>query len=76
MSAMSAAVRGALGISLRTFIFAYILQGKGETRIFSLDNSYFSKGSSADDSQQSEVVEVYYVANMNSSARHTKSNEP
>lgn len=41
----------ALRIGSRTFIFTYILQGEGETRIFSLDNPYFSKGTSANDSQ-------------------------
>lgn len=35
---------------LRTFIFANILQSKRQIGVFSFDNAYFAKGSSADDS--------------------------
>lgn len=63
MSRMSATMPGAdfagLWVGLRTFIFADILQGKREIGVFSFDNADFAKGSSADDSQQSKVVEVY-----------------
>lgn len=50
MSAITVAEPTELAIELRTFIFAYILQGEGETGVFPLDNSDFSKSSSADDS--------------------------
>lgn len=63
MSTMSATMPGAdfagLWVGLRTFIFADIFQGKRQIGVFSFDDAYFAKGSSADDSQQSKVVEVY-----------------
>lgn len=63
MSTMSATMPGAdfagLWVGLRTFIFADILQCKRQVGVFSFNDAYFAKGSSADDSQQSKVVEVY-----------------
>lgn len=50
-----------LWVGLRTFIFADILQGKRQVGVFPFNDAYFAKGSSADDSQQSKVVEVYYL---------------
>lgn len=43
-----------------TFIFANVFQGERETGIFALDDSNFAKGSFADDTKQSKVVEVHY----------------
>lgn len=36
---------------MRTFIFADVLEGKGEASVFSLDDSDLAKSTSADDSQ-------------------------
>ena len=41
----------------RTFIFAYVLERKGETCVFALDNAHLAECALADDSQQPEVVE-------------------
>lgn len=43
----------------RTFIFSYVLERKGEARVFALDNAHFTECALANDSQQPEVVEVY-----------------
>lgn len=63
MSTMSATMPGAglagEGPGVRTFIFAYILQGKRKIGVFSFNDAYFAKSSSADDSQQSKMIEVY-----------------
>lgn len=37
-------------LSLRTFIFAYVLEGEGEVGIFSFDDSDLAKSTSTDDS--------------------------
>jgi len=34
-----------------TFIFAYVLEGKGETGVFALDDAHLAKGALADDPQ-------------------------
>lgn len=49
---------------MRTFIFADILQSKRQIGVFSFDNAYFAKGSSADDSQKSKMVEVHCCGKM------------
>jgi hypothetical protein len=41
------------------FIFSDIFESKREVCILSLDNSYLSEGTSTDDSQQAEVIEIY-----------------
>ena len=46
-------------VGLRTFIFANILQCKRQIGVFSFNDAYFAKGSSADNSQESKMVEVY-----------------
>ena len=43
---------------VRTFIFSYILERKGEARVFSLDDAHLSECALAHDAQQAEVVEV------------------
>lgn len=48
-----------LGRCRRTFIFSYVLEGKGEAGVLALDNAHLAKSSFADDSQQPEVVEVH-----------------
>jgi alpha-acetolactate decarboxylase len=45
-----------------TFIFTDIFEGKGQVRILPLNNSHLSKGTSADDSQQAEMIQVHYKA--------------
>lgn len=42
----------------RTFIFADILECKGQAGIFALDNADLAKGAFAHDAQEAEVVEV------------------
>lgn len=42
-----------------TFIFTDIFEGKGQVRVLSLNNSHLSKGTSADDSQQAEMIQVH-----------------
>lgn len=43
-----------------TFILANVFQGKRKTGIFSLDDSNFSKGASADNPEKSEMVQVHW----------------
>jgi hypothetical protein len=45
-----------------TFIFAYIFQRERQAGVLALDDAHLSKRSSSDDSQQSEVVQVYCSA--------------
>lgn len=45
---------------LHTFIFADVLQSKGQTCILSLDDPHFAKCAFAHHAQESEVVEVDY----------------
>lgn len=47
--------------SKRTFVFPYVLERECEARVLSLDNAHFSKGTFADDSQQTEVVEIHWA---------------
>lgn len=42
----------------RTLIFAYVLEGKRQAGVFSFDDSYFAKGSFADDPQEAKVIEA------------------
>jgi len=42
-----------------TFILSYVLEGKGEAGVLALDDAHLSEGALADDTQQSEVVEVH-----------------
>jgi hypothetical protein len=42
-----------------TFVFAYVLERKGEAGVFALDNAHLAKGALSDDAQQAEVVEVH-----------------
>jgi len=51
-------VRGARGG--HTFILSDVLEGKRQSGIFPLDNSYFAESAAADDTKQSEVVEVHW----------------
>jgi hypothetical protein len=46
----------------RTFILSYVFEGKGEARVFALDDADFAKGAFADYAQQAEVVEVDWGA--------------
>jgi hypothetical protein len=48
------------GKASHTLIFANVFQGERKSRVFSLDDSNFAKGTTADDSKQAEVVEVHY----------------
>jgi hypothetical protein len=43
-----------------TFILAYVLEGKREPGVFSLDDADFAKGTLSDDAQQAEVIEVHW----------------
>jgi len=43
---------------LHTFIFAYVFQCVGGTIVFALDDSDLAKGSFANDSEKTEVIEV------------------
>ena len=45
---------------LLTFIFANVLQGKGQTGILSLDDANLSKCTFSHHAQESEMVEVDY----------------
>jgi hypothetical protein len=45
-----------------TFIFSDILEGEGQVRVLSLNNSDLAKGTSADDSQEAEMIQVHYKA--------------
>jgi hypothetical protein len=47
---------GARGL---TFVFAYILERKGEAGVFALDDAHLAEGALSDDAQQAEVVEVH-----------------
>ncbi len=49
-------------MSLLTFIFAYVLERKCQASVLSLDDADLPKGSFANDSQQTEVIEVHYCA--------------
>lgn len=42
----------------RTFIFADVLEGKGEAGVFALDDADLAKGAFSDDAQEAKVVEV------------------
>jgi hypothetical protein len=42
----------------RTFIFPDVLQSKGQTSILPLDYANLAKGTSTDDSEKTEVIEV------------------
>lgn len=44
---------------LLTFIFSNVLEGKREACIFPLDDSNLSKGSFANNAEETEVVEVH-----------------
>jgi hypothetical protein len=46
------------------FIFSDIFKSKGKIRVLSLDNSYLSKGTSADDSQEAEMIEVHFAVEV------------
>jgi len=46
------------------FIFAYVLEGKGQAGVLALDDTHFPKGTSADDSQQTEMVEVHIAVEV------------
>jgi hypothetical protein len=48
-------------VGRRTFIFSYVLERKREARVFALDDAHLAECALADNSQQSEVVEVYWV---------------
>lgn len=45
-------------IKWRTFILADVFEGKCKSRIFPFNNANFAKSSLADDSEQSEVVQI------------------
>lgn len=45
-----------------TFIFPYVFESKRQAGIFPLDDSHFTKGSSADDSKKAEMIEVHCEA--------------
>jgi hypothetical protein len=42
-----------------TFVLSYVLEGKCEAGVLSLDDAHLSEGALADYSQQPEVVEVH-----------------
>jgi hypothetical protein len=42
-----------------TFVFAYVLERKGEAGVFALDDAHLAEGALSDDAQQAEVVEVH-----------------
>jgi hypothetical protein len=46
------------------FIFTDIFEGKGQVRILPLNNSHLSKGTSADDSQQAEMIQVHFAVQV------------
>lgn len=44
----------------RTFIFANILESKGQVCVFALNDSDFAKGTTANYSQKAKVIETDY----------------
>lgn len=47
------------------FIFPYVFESKRQAGIFPLDDSHFTKGSSADDSKKAEMIEVHFAVEIN-----------
>jgi hypothetical protein len=50
-----------------TFIFAYVLESKGQAGVLSLYDADLAKGALADDAEQSKVVEAHCCTSMSSS---------
>jgi len=61
-SALTDDVTDALGSY--DFIFADVFEGKGQIGVLAFDDSNLSKGASADDSQQTEVIEVHFAVEV------------
>lgn len=56
----------------RTFIFPYVFQSKGQAGVLALDDANLSEGASADDTQESEMVEVHYRRFLSAGVRRSK----